>query len=353
MFELTERQQIILGLVVREYIVSATPIGSHALAHRYDLGVGPATIRNELAYLEELGYLTHPHTSAGRVPTVQGYRYFVERLMERADLSPDEQRTIRHQFHQAGVDPDLWMKLAASVLANTARAASLITVPKAPQCRFKHVELISIREPLVLLVLVLQAGTVRQQMLNLNDWPMTQEELSRRANRLNAHLRGLTREEIQQKLSLLKLDPVESEALSRVTELMAQIDQPAVREVYHEGLSHVLQEPEFAQAERSRQVVQVLEDTTLLESILKEVVLARHGVQVIIGGEDGRWEEIRDYSMVFAQYGPNPETKGVLGVLGPTRMPYERAIPAVRYISRLMSDLLASLYGKEEGGLEL
>ncbi len=346
MAELTERQQIILGIVVREYIVNAVPLGSQTLASRHDLGVGPATIRNELSALEEMGYLSHPHTSAGRVPTVQGYRYFVERLMEDAELSVDEQRTIRHQFHQAGVDPEQWMKLAAAVLAHTARAAALVTVPKAPHCRFKHLELISIREPLVLLVLVLQEGTVRQQMLSFADQPMTQEELSRHANRLNAHFAGLTGEEIQQRAAGLALDPVEIETVARVVEIMAQIDQPAVREVYHEGLTHVLREPEFAAAERSRHVVRVLEDTSLIEAILSEVVLARHGVQVIIGGDHGTWEEIRDYSMVFARYGPDQDTMGVLGVLGPTRMPYERAVPAVRYIARLMSDLLADLYGR-------
>lgn len=345
--ELTERQQIILGIVVREYIVNAIPIGSQTLARRYDLGVSPATIRNELAVLEELGYLGHPHTSAGRMPTVQGYRYFVERLMEDAELSIAEQRMIRHQFHQAGVDPEQWMKLAAAVLAHTARAAALVTAPKAPVCRFKHLEIISIRDPLVLLVLVLQEGTVRQQMLSFGDWPVTQEELSRRANRLNVLLAYLSREEIQQKVATLALDPIESEAVSRVLEIMAQIDQPTVRQVYHEGLARVLQEPEFAGGERSRHVVQVLEDTNLLETILSEVVLARRGVQVIIGGEGGRWEEIRDYSMVLARYGPDPDTMGVVGVLGPTRMPYQRAVPAVRYISQLMSDLLASVYGSQ------
>jgi len=165
MQELAPRREAILGIVVREYIATATPVGSRTIAQRYGLGVSPATIRNEMAHLEEAGYLTHPHTSAGRVPTVKGYRYFVERLMEEVELPLAEQRMIRHQFHQAGMGLEEWMRLSAAVLAHTARAAALVTAPRAPLCRFKHLELISLRDPLVLLILVLQDGTVKQQML--------------------------------------------------------------------------------------------------------------------------------------------------------------------------------------------
>ena len=117
MGELTARQQLILGLVIREYISAVQPVGSRTI-ERYGLGVSSATIRNEMAVLEEFGFVTQPHTSAGRVPTEQGYRYFVERLMRESTLSLDEQRTIRHQFHQVGVDLEQWMRLAASVLAS-------------------------------------------------------------------------------------------------------------------------------------------------------------------------------------------------------------------------------------------
>jgi heat-inducible transcriptional repressor len=143
--ELTQRSQTVLRLVVREHIRTAAPVSSKAISERYGLGVSPATIRNDMADLEEKGYLTHPHTSAGRVPTEKGYRYFVEKLMGESQLSPDERRTISHQFHQARLELDQWMRLSAAVLAHNAQSASLVTAPKSSRCRVKHLELVSVR----------------------------------------------------------------------------------------------------------------------------------------------------------------------------------------------------------------
>ncbi|MGQ9502836.1 MAG: HrcA family transcriptional regulator, partial [Anaerolineae bacterium] len=155
--EMTPRCQTILRLVISEYIRTATPVGSKAIRELYHLDVSPATIRNEMAWLEERGYLTHPHTSAGRVPTEKGYRYFVEKLMGESDLPTAERRTISHQFHQTQLDMEQWMRLAAAVLAHRARGAALVTSPRSAPSSLKHVELISIRDTLALLILVLYA----------------------------------------------------------------------------------------------------------------------------------------------------------------------------------------------------
>lgn len=157
MGDLTSRQQLILGLVVKEYIEGALPVSSKAI-EAYGLGVASATIRNEMAFLEEQGHLTHPHTSAGRVPTEKGYRYFVEHLMRESHLPLEDQRTIQHQFHQVGVDLEQWMRLAASVLAHTSAAAALVTSPRTESCRLKHVELISLYETMALLIVVLEGA---------------------------------------------------------------------------------------------------------------------------------------------------------------------------------------------------
>ena len=181
---LTPRRQQILGIVVRKYIEAATPVSSKVVSASPDLNVSSATVRNEMAYLEDHGYLTHPHTSAGRIPTEKGYRYFVERLMHESHLPLDEQRTIRHQFHQAGVDLEQWMRLAASVLARTAQSAAVVTSLKTEQCRLKHLELIAIHEAMIMLIVVLEGGIVKQQMLTLDE-AMNQDTLSQVANRLN------------------------------------------------------------------------------------------------------------------------------------------------------------------------
>jgi heat-inducible transcriptional repressor len=343
--KLTERQREILGIVVREYVATAKPVGSDMVCQLCSLGISPATIRNEFAELTEMGYLLQPHTSAGRMPTARGYRYFVEKLMEESDLPLSEQLLIRHQFHQIALDLDQWMKLAAAVLAHVAQSAALIAAPQAQQVRFRHVELVSISDFTGLMILVLQDSSVHQQMM-LFSRPVAQEELRRICNKLNPQLANLDTEAARAKAQIepsTQQDKLESEVMQRILELMHDHDTKRTREIYRDGLVHILREPEFVEVERARQIVQVLEQNSALEAIFSEAQLA-NGVQVIIGSE-GKWDEIRECSMILSGYGLPGEAKGVLGVLGPMRMAYGRAIPAVRYIAAVMSDLLYRLYG--------
>jgi heat-inducible transcriptional repressor len=315
------------------------------VCQRCSLGISPATIRNEFAELAEMGYLMQPHTSAGRMPTARGYRYFVEKLMEESDLPVSEQLLIRHQFHQIALDLDQWMKLAAAVLAHVAQSAALIAAPQAQQVRFRHVELVSISDFTGLMILVLQDSSVHQQMM-LFSRAVAQEELSRICNRLNPQLANLDTEAARakaQKEPSTQQDALESEVMQRILELMHDHETTSTREIYRDGLVHILGEPEFVEVERARQIVQVLEQNSALEAIFSEAQLA-NGVQVIIGSE-GKWDEIRECSMILSGYGLPGEAKGVLGVLGPMRMAYGRTIPAVRYIAAVMSDLLCRLYG--------
>ena len=340
--DLTPRQQLVLGLVVREYIATAQPVGSRTL-EGLGLGVSSATIRNEMSELEELGYLTHPHTSAGRVPTEQGYRYFVERLMRESQLSAEEQRTIRHQFHQVGVDLEQWMRLAASVLARTAESAAVVTSPRTELCRLKHVELIAIHEAMALLIVVLEGGIVRQQMLALDE-PIGQETLSQIANRINDLCAG--RSALRAAACQSLLGASEQRILGVVVGIMKQVDDQKNMHVYRDGLVNILHQPEFSEGDSARQIVQVLEDRTSLEQLLTEM-LEVGGVHVIIGGE-GRWHDLRECSLVVAPYGVSGAATGALGVMGPMRMPYSRAISTVRYVATLMSDLFRELYGFEQ-----
>src|SRR3990172_1739078 len=180
---LSERQQTILGLIVHEYIETGEPIGSQTLLSRFGLGISTATIRNEMAALTRAGLLRQPHTSGGRSPTEDGYRYFVKGLLGETELPSDEKRLISHQFYQARADVDEWMRLAASVLAQQSQAAAVVTAPHAARAVFKHLELIATHGRQVLLVLVLQGGEVRQQVLSLAE-PVAQETLSQLARRI-------------------------------------------------------------------------------------------------------------------------------------------------------------------------
>lgn len=349
--EMTERRQLVLKLVIQEYIETPEPVGSEALVRKYGLRVSSATIRNEMAALEELGYLTHWHTSAGRVPTDAGYRYFVENLMDRTPLSPTEQRTIRHQFYQVRSELDQWIQLAGAVLARTAQNASVVTPPRAYQVRFKHLELLAIHDTTVLLVLVLHDGTIRQQSLTL-ETARSQEDLSRSAARINERCRDAPVGRIEELLhadqaqSPPAFDDLERQVLERIVKAMHQLEDHLNEQIHSDGLIEILSQPEFAQTGRVRQVLEILQSGKGLSPLIPQA-LASNGVQVVIGGEHGH-DEMRDYSVVLSRYGIAGEVAGVLGVIGPTRMAYPRTISTVRYISTVMSDLLGELYGSDK-----
>src|SRR5919197_1528784 len=173
---LSERRRAILKIIVQERGARAGPAARETVARRYALGVSPATIRNEMVALEEMGYIHQLHTSAGRAPSERGYRFYVEHLMEEPLLAAEEQRTIAHQFHQAHPELGQWLRLAAAVLAQSVHNAAMVTAPRTQKARFKHLELISIQESLALLVAVFDGGTVQQQMF-VPAMPATQDDL--------------------------------------------------------------------------------------------------------------------------------------------------------------------------------
>lgn len=333
--QLSPRQEHILGLMVRTYIETGQPVGSKFLVEHYDLGVSPATVRNELAALDSMGYLIQLHTSAGRIPTEDGYRYFVQRLLGEFELPIRERQMISHQFHQARLEMEQWMRLATAILARTSQGASFITAPRPRPNRFKHLQLISTQGRLVLMILVLYGGDVTQQMLTLAE-PLTQARLSHAAERLNAVCYGFTADEISARLS--QLDGLEEEAARLIIDNLRRADARDISDVYRDGLANLLDD------EGARQAVRVLEERPLLADVISQVLDPdTTGVKVVIGGE-GRWEELRDCTIILSRYGVSDQLTGELAVLGPTRMPYGRNISAVRYVSDLMSTFIADYY---------
>lgn len=342
MNDLTERQRKILLLVVRDYIESAQPVGSLRLLEHYQFETSSATVRNEMAALTELGYLRQPHTSAGRVPTEEGYRYFVSAMLRQAELPEPVQHTISHQFHQARPEVEEWMTLAVSVLARQSQAVSLITAPHAAQARFKHLELISTQGRQVLMVLVLMSGEVNQQILSLAE-PVAQERLSLAAIHLTQLYAGRSAEEIAA-LSP-RADALEADISLLVTQAMRRAAEQTGGQLYYDGLTRVLSEPEFSDSEEARRALRLLEERNLLQELLARSAVEGGvgGVQVLIGGESA-WEELRQCSIVLAHYGIPGQMTGTLGVLGPMRMSYNRTIPAVRFVAGLLSELVGDVF---------
>jgi heat-inducible transcriptional repressor len=339
---LSERQEYILSLIVREYIHDAQPVGSKTLVEAFDLGVSSATVRNDMVMLEQHGLIYAPHTSAGRVPTRQGYRYFVQRLLKTARLSGQERRSIEQAFKQASQSVDEWPRIAAMALSRTAKMAALVTPPRAVENHFKHLELISTQGRLVLMVLVLQGGSVHQQLLTLAE-SVQQEVLSRTAQIINTMCARMTAEQVRTK-ARTPSDELVREIGDLVADAMLQVNQQSARDVYRYGLSESL--TTFSESE-TQQVLRVLEEEDLLESILRDTLANDEpDVQIVVAGE-GRWENLSHLSMVLSRYG-TLQARGTLGLLGPTRMRYGRAVSAVRYVASLMSDMLDDIYGESD-----
>ncbi len=338
---LSQRQETILGLVIHEYVETGEPIGSHTLSSRYELGVGPATIRNEMASLTRAGLLRQLHTSGGRAPSEEGYRYFVRGLLGETELPSDEKRRISHQFHQARADVDEWVRLAASILAHQTKAAAVVTAPHATRATFKHLELIATHGRQVLLVLVLQGGEVRQQVLSLSE-PVEQVTLSALTEHISAVCLG--RDASGVATGAAGFDELGQEVVRLISETMSHVDMAAAGEITRDGLSNVLEHPDFSHPDGARHALRLLDERSLLAEVLGQVLSPGIGsVEVVIGGE-GTWEELRHCSIVVARYGAVGFATGALGVLGPTRMAYGKTISTVRYVSGLMSDLVAEAF---------
>jgi len=338
---LSERMERILRLIVTDYISMASPVGSAAIAHRYGLGVSPATIRSEMARLEEDGYIIRRHTSGGGIPSDKGYRYYVESLvMEEVPLA--EQRMISHLFHQVESELEEWTRLAAALLARMVPCVAIATFPKAMETRFKHLELVALQEFLALLILLFRETKLRQQLIAFDE-AVSQEELSSISHKLSTMFKGLARSQILAQGG--GLSAIEEQVKETVVQIMEGEDEQKYEEPYIQGIRHLLDQPEFASTQKMLSLMEVLESREVVRSILPGM-LAEGGVRVIIGSEN-REDIMRECGVVVTQYGMPGEVSGALGVIGPTRMPYGRAISAVNYIGSLMSDLVAELCSGE------
>ncbi len=295
-----------------------------------------------MARLEDEGYITHPHTSAGRVPSDRGYRYFVEVLMGDPELPPEEKLRILHQFHQSTSEVAEWLQLAAAVLAQSVRNMAVVTAPRVSEVRLKHLELVSLHDTTVLLVLVTQDVKVRQQVVALPE-PMTQDDLSRLANRLNHQWGGLTAEAVRAHLG--DLAPREEPVGLAVAEILTEEDAGVVGDARVEGLRNVLEQPEFSRSTKALEILEALDEHNLPRALPFDAA-PDEGVAVVIGGEN-RQDAMRECSIIIAPYGVMGGAQGMLAVLGPTRMHYPRAIATVRYMGSVMGELLKRLYGQE------
>ncbi len=331
---LTPRRQNILRTIVSEYVATGTPVASKTISLS-DVRMSPATIRNDVTSLEEDGYVTRPHTSAGAVPTDRAYRFLVESIDHDVQLPLTDQLLIAGVCHDGAEEPDKRLRLIATLLAHFVHNAALVTQPKAPRATLRHLHIVSLQDSLALLILVLcEPAVVRQRTIAL-PVPLTQDELTKLSNRLGAKLSGMTFDEV---LAEVDVADTERELVRAIADMMRAEDRPELGRAYLEGLHLVLSQPEFAKSPRTLTLLRLIERDDWLETALGPDA-AEAGVRVIIGQEN-RDEALQDLSLVIGNYGLFGRSRGVIGVVGPKRMDYTRAISSVNYLASLLSESL-------------
>lgn len=330
----------ILRAVTNDYIDTAEPVGSRTLAKKYDLGVSPATIRNEMADLEESGYLHQPYTSAGRIPSDKGYRFYVDQLMDRYQWTEEERIRLRHQIETQQHAIEDMIHSTARILAWLTNQIALVLAPNLSSASFRHVQYVPLDPYSVLIVMVLDPGFVQNRLVRLSG-PISPEQLSRITEFCNSRLVGISVADIGRSLISELRDVIVDGALFEATlELLYRgLAKTRSERVYMDGSVNLLSHPEFKDVERARALFEVLEDAEMMWEIL-DVGMEGTGLRVRIGQENRR-EEIQDCSVVTATYSIGGETIGTIGILGPTRMDYSRITVIVQEVAEALSELLS------------
>ncbi|MGB4337896.1 MAG: heat-inducible transcriptional repressor HrcA [Bacillota bacterium] len=339
-----QRKQAVLRAVTDDYISTAEPVGSRTIARKYGLGVSPATIRNEMADLEEEGYLEQPHASAGRIPSDKGYRFYVDSLMLEKPISKSEEVRIRKEYQRRRDSIISLIRATARVLGEMSQYASVVIGPTVKGAEIRHIQLVPLSSDTVLVVVVTNSGLVEHRVLTI-EHAMSLSDLDRISWVLNNKLRGSTLSDMRGRL--LKEIQAEVSAYTSFLENMFELLIGAMRtsdteKVHVEGVMQLLAQPEFREIEKARPVLEFLESDELVLRELSASARASRGTEVTIGSEHAL-EELRNCSIVSAPYGPGGQMVGAVAVIGPTRMDYAMATALVGYMAEQLSELLTRL----------
>ncbi len=336
-----QRNREILAHVVRAYIETGEPVSSRAVTRRQADPLSPATVRNIMADLEDEGFLHQPHTSAGRVPTEAAYRFFVQQIATQAQLSAADREWIQRELAAASTPEEL-MERASHVLASVSRGLGIVVSPPLARTVLEHIKFLLLPDNRVLVVLIARGGMARDKVIRV-EWPFSQEELDRTAEHLNRHYLGWTLEAIRADLeaNLLRdrerYDRLYANALVLCNPDV--LDEDAARRVYVEGAAQIVTAPEFADQEHLRALLAAIEERKRLVALLTGCIEGPEPVHIQIGVKEINMAG-EHLSLISAPYGALNQMQGSLGVLGPLRMEYERAITAVAYVARLFGENL-------------
>ncbi len=337
---LTERERLVLQSLINYYIATAEPVGSKTVAQKYRLGISPATIRNTMQYLEDMGLITHPHTSAGRVPTDRGYRVYVDSMMGKEALTPSEEDQIRREICADYAAVEDILEQTARVLATISRQLGVTIAPRFDKGILTGVNLIPVADKKILVVLAVKHGLVRTVLLEAES-SIEVEQVEKTANMLNERLSGLTLGEIKDSMDqrlkeTSEADPKLIKLFLDSTDSLLNITDPD--QMHLGGTTNIVDQPEFKDREKLRSLIEVLEEKKLLAELVSAKGI-KEGITITIGKEIERGE-MQSCSLVTSPYKAG-KVRGTIGIIGPTRMRYSKLASMVEYTAKLLSDMLS------------
>jgi len=339
--DLGNRKKLILQAIIEDYVNTAEPVGSRTISKRYLTGTSPATIRNEMADLEEMGFIEQPHTSSGRIPSDKGYRLYVDQIMKQNTVNDAQREMIKKEFLDTLGEIDKLIKHASKLLSQMTQYTSIVMAPQLRRTSIKHIQLIRIDSATVLAVIITDAGIVKNSVLRLMQ-DVKPDVLIRISNMLNERLIGLSMEDIES----FDLEYIRSNSFGHmeiieqiVPELIQTLFYSDTADIYNDGVSNILNLPEYSDINKARSFLNTMEEKDLLFKVLNDV---KGDVSVSIGSENAV-EQFKDCSLITATYRINGKTIGSVGIIGPTRMEYSKAISIVECMTSYLSDMLTNI----------
>lgn len=341
---LDERKIRILQAIIDDFISTAEPVGSRTIARKYNLGVSSATIRNEMSDLEEMGYLEQPHTSAGRIPSDKAYRFYVDRLMKVKSLKKEETENIKQLYRNKISQIEQVICNTAKILSDITNYTSIVLAPQMNSIVIKHIQLVPIDNRLALLVIVTNAGILKDTVVKIPE-DIDADYLNRISNILNKLYKNKSfgQVNLDDLAGVRKEFARNSSLLDTLIDALSDNYSKADKDIYYGGTTNIFNFPEYQDVVRAKSFLNLLEEKELLYKLLSNV--ESDGVTVSIGTENP-YEELRECSIVSATYKIGDRVLGSIGIIGPTRMEYSKAISAMDYMAKTLSYYLTSLYGK-------
>ena len=336
-----ERKKQVLNAIIKDYVANAEPVGSRTITKKYDLGVSPATIRNEMSDLTDDGYIEQPHTSAGRIPSGKGYRFYVDHLMERHPLTEKEAKQVREVVRGDISDIDEFMRSCVNMLSRLSNYAAIAAVPEQGHGKVENIQLVLLNDHQVLAVIQASTGIIRHKLMEL-PMPINQQQLALVEDALVKRLKGAEMRSVSYALlnELLTDYQTQAKMAEQALSLLDRLLTPDTgRRIFTGGFMNMLSQPEFRDIDKLRSIFSLLEENAALEELLDASQDSGQSVQVTIGNEMPV-EGAKDCSLVVANYFVNGEKAGSIGVLGPTRMSYGKTVSLMEYVAKELTKAL-------------